>query len=127
MKMKFKHSTSFIILALILTSLSFLYNREGKVLLISKSPTTESLYDANYELRIKESINDIGLFYQYQYVEIMISRVGNEFTLGHSINLYILGAKPELAKVIWKGEGTSIQFDTGHTVIIPRSSFIGGR
>ncbi len=104
----------------------YYFGTAGEILITETQPDSVT-YDAKYELQIEEGSRKLQLFDFARGAEITISRTGNEYFYGHSIDLKILGNDAAKTKVEWVESGINLQFDSGHHLFIPKSSFEGGR
>ena len=84
-------------------------------------------YDALYELPIEEGPARLEFFDFSRVARVTISHQGNDFSYGHAIDIKILGSDVSKTKVECQQSGITLQFDSDHSLFIPKKSFAGGR
>ncbi len=116
----------FFLILIIIVALSYLFGFTGATILKVSQPDSVT-YDAEYELNIEEGLRKLQLFDFRRLSEIKISRQGGEFSYGHSIDIDVLGSDISKTNIQWLESGVNLQFDSGHSLFIPKKAFEGGR
>ena len=116
-----KGSNLFLLLITTVVLSYFLGISEG--IIVKDSQPNSVTYDAKYELKIEEGARRIQLFNFGRVSHIEVSRQGNDFSYGHSIDIDILGSDITKTKIEWLKSGINLKFDTGHIIFIPKKIF----
>ena len=102
------------------------FSNGGEIIGTFKQPGNIT-YDYTYEMRIKEGSRVQRIWSNLRRLEISVYRIGNKNGYGHRTEIFVPGTDVSKTAVSWNFDGITVAFDTGHSLFIPKSAFVGGR